>query len=57
MTDETEYLRGNTSSNDCEELFSKYKSCLNVGDLYAFSILMVIRVPWLIIKPLAIRKS
>ncbi|KAJ5808549.1 hypothetical protein N7474_009818 [Penicillium riverlandense] len=23
------YLRGNTSSNDCEELFAKYKSCLN----------------------------
>ncbi|KAJ5574046.1 uncharacterized protein N7459_008473 [Penicillium hispanicum] len=22
------YLRGNTSSNDCEEYFSKYKSCL-----------------------------
>lgn len=26
----TEYLRGNTTSNDCEELFSKYKTCLNV---------------------------
>ncbi|KAJ5468077.1 hypothetical protein N7475_005829 [Penicillium sp. IBT 31633x] len=23
------YLRGNTSSNDCEELFKKYKGCLN----------------------------
>ncbi|EPS30061.1 hypothetical protein POX_b02924 [Penicillium oxalicum] len=23
------YLRGNTSSNDCEELFQKYKKCLN----------------------------
>ncbi|KKK22615.1 distribution and morphology protein, partial [Aspergillus ochraceoroseus] len=22
------YLRGNTSSNECEELFTKYKSCL-----------------------------
>ncbi|PYH43567.1 uncharacterized protein BP01DRAFT_358540 [Aspergillus saccharolyticus JOP 1030-1] len=24
------YLRGNTTSNDCEELFTKYKTCLNV---------------------------
>jgi TRIAP1/MDM35 family protein len=24
-----EYLRGNTKSNECDELFSKYKSCLN----------------------------
>ncbi|KAH1272569.1 hypothetical protein KXX16_009622 [Aspergillus fumigatus] len=23
------YLRGKTSSNECEELFSKYKSCLH----------------------------
>ncbi|KAJ5390496.1 uncharacterized protein N7496_001564 [Penicillium cataractarum] len=23
------YLRGNTSSNDCEELFKKYKTCLH----------------------------
>ncbi|KAJ5095558.1 hypothetical protein NUU61_004914 [Penicillium alfredii] len=23
------YLRGNTTSNDCEALFTKYKSCLN----------------------------
>ncbi|KAJ5692970.1 hypothetical protein N7462_002393 [Penicillium macrosclerotiorum] len=22
------YLRGNTTSNDCEELFKKYKACL-----------------------------
>ncbi|KAJ5902559.1 hypothetical protein N7495_003087 [Penicillium taxi] len=22
------YLRGNTTSNDCEELFTKYKTCL-----------------------------
>ncbi|KAJ5235253.1 uncharacterized protein N7469_004421 [Penicillium citrinum] len=22
------YLRGNTTSNECEELFSKYKNCL-----------------------------
>ena len=29
-----EYLRGNTSSNDCEEYFSKYKSCLKVRKLY-----------------------
>ena len=26
-----EYLRGNTKSNECDELFSKYKSCLNVS--------------------------
>lgn len=26
-----EYLRGNTSSNECDELFSKYRTCLNVG--------------------------
>ncbi|KGO70391.1 Mitochondrial distribution/morphology family 35/apoptosis [Penicillium italicum] len=25
----TEYLRGNTSSNDCEALFKNYKGCLN----------------------------
>ncbi|CAI7609117.1 unnamed protein product [Penicillium pancosmium] len=24
-----EYLRGNTTSNECEELFTKYKKCLN----------------------------
>ncbi|KAJ5094392.1 hypothetical protein N7456_010253 [Penicillium angulare] len=23
------YLRGNTKSNDCDELFGKYKSCLH----------------------------
>ncbi|KAJ5989399.1 hypothetical protein N7481_004609 [Penicillium waksmanii] len=23
------YLRGNTTSNECEELFGKYKKCLN----------------------------
>ncbi|CAI7626200.1 hypothetical protein N7533_006774 [Penicillium manginii] len=23
------YLRGNTTSNECEELFTKYKKCLN----------------------------
>ncbi|KAJ5266849.1 hypothetical protein N7478_009657 [Penicillium angulare] len=23
------YLRGNTKSNDCDELFVKYKSCLH----------------------------
>jgi TRIAP1/MDM35 family protein len=25
----TEYLRGKTTSNECEELFSKYKTCLH----------------------------
>lgn len=25
-----EYLRGNTASNDCDELFKKYRACLNV---------------------------
>ncbi|PLB53048.1 distribution and morphology protein 35 [Aspergillus steynii IBT 23096] len=25
------YLRGNTSAKDCDELFSKYRTCLNVA--------------------------
>ncbi|PYI07474.1 hypothetical protein BO78DRAFT_428853 [Aspergillus sclerotiicarbonarius CBS 121057] len=25
------YLRGNTTSNECEELFTKYKTCLNLA--------------------------
>ncbi|KAI9929192.1 hypothetical protein ASPWEDRAFT_106364 [Aspergillus wentii DTO 134E9] len=25
------YLRGNTTSNECEDLFSKYKKCLNIS--------------------------
>ncbi|OOF96630.1 hypothetical protein BO94DRAFT_534887 [Aspergillus sclerotioniger CBS 115572] len=25
------YLRGNTTSNECEELFTKYKACLNLA--------------------------
>ena len=28
-----EYLRGNTSSNECEDLFTKYRTCLNVNPL------------------------
>lgn len=27
----TEYLRGNTTSNDCEALFDKYRTCLTVS--------------------------
>ncbi|PWY92572.1 distribution and morphology protein 35 [Aspergillus heteromorphus CBS 117.55] len=25
------YLRGNTASNECDELFAKYKTCLNIA--------------------------
>ncbi|PWY72864.1 hypothetical protein BO83DRAFT_378812 [Aspergillus eucalypticola CBS 122712] len=25
------YLRGNTASNDCDELFKKYRACLNLA--------------------------
>ncbi|BCS03424.1 uncharacterized protein AKAW2_70302A [Aspergillus luchuensis] len=25
------YLRGNTTSNDCDELFKKYRACLNLA--------------------------
>lgn len=30
----TEYLRGNTTSNDCEALFDKYRTCLTVSDAF-----------------------
>jgi hypothetical protein len=33
----TEYLRGNTSSNDCEALFKNYKGCLNVSPALCYA--------------------
>ena len=38
-----EYLRGKTSSNECEDLFSKYKTCLNVCDHFSMRQFLVNR--------------
>lgn len=39
-----EYLRGNTTSNECEELFTKYKKCLNVSLVYMVSVDVLLRL-------------
>lgn len=31
----TEYLRGNSSNDECEGLFKQYKTCLNVSGPWA----------------------
>jgi TRIAP1/MDM35 family protein len=35
-------LRGNTTSNECEELFTKYKKCLNVSSLSIISLAVLL---------------
>jgi len=38
VADKTEYLRGNTTSNDCEALFDKYRTCLSVSNALCMSL-------------------
>ena len=41
----TGYLRGRSTTDECQDLFQKYKTCLNVGATLRLAVLFQLPIP------------